>query len=102
MKHLFTWSTTNVYPKSFGGDSFMTKTRLPEAINSQWSTMASIIEYNPYINPNRHETGRIYLLIIFELDFVSWIFIKNFQTFLEVKIEINRDNLTPFQANWVL
>ena len=28
-------------------------------------------------------------LIIFGLDFVSWIFIKNFQTFLEVKIEIN-------------
>ena len=38
-----------LYPKSFGGDSFMTKTRLPEAINSQWSTVASIIEYNPYI-----------------------------------------------------
>ena len=41
-------------------------------------------------------------LIIFGLDFVSWIFIKNFQTFLEVKIEINRDNLTPCQAHWVL
>ena len=41
-------------------------------------------------------------LIIFGLDFVSWIFIKNFQTFLEVKIEINRNNLTPCQANWVL
>ena len=42
-----------------------------------------------YINPNWHEAGRI-----FELDFVSWIFIKNFQTFLEVKIKINRDYLT--------
>ena len=41
-------------------------------------------------------------LIIFGLDFVSWIFIKNFQTFLEVKIEINQDNLTPCQAHWVL
>ena len=39
---------------------------------------------------------------ISRLDFVSWIFIKNFQTFLEVNIEINRDNLTPCQANWVL
>ena len=41
-------------------------------------------------------------LIILGLDFVSWIFIKNFQTFLEVKIEINWDNLTPCQAHWVL
>ena len=32
-------------------------------------------------------------LIIFWLDFVSWIFIKNVQTF-----EINRDNLTPCQC----
>ena len=36
------------------------------------------------------------------MDFVSWIFIKNVQIFLEVKIEINRDNLTPCQAHWVL
>ena len=55
-----------------------------------------------YFNPNRHEAGRIYPLIIFALDFVSWIFIKYFQTFLEVKIQINRDNLTPCQAHWVL
>ena len=41
-------------------------------------------------------------LMIFELDFVSWSFIKKFQTLLEVKIEINRDNLTPCQAHWVL
>ena len=41
-------------------------------------------------------------LIIFGLDFVSWIFIKNFQTVLEVKIEINWDNLKPCQAHWVL
>ena len=37
-------------------------------------------------------------LIIFRLDFVSLIFFKNFQTFLEVKIGVNRDNLTPCQA----
>ena len=30
------------------------------------------------------------------------IFVKNFQTFLEAKIEINRDNLTPCQAHLVL
>ena len=38
-------------------------------------------------------------LIIFGLDFVSCIFIKNFQTFLEVKIEINLDNLTGYQGS---
>ena len=32
----------------------------------------------------------------------SWIFIKNFQTFLEVKIDINPVYLTPFWAHWVL
>ena len=41
-------------------------------------------------------------LIILGLDFVSWIFIKNFQNNSEVKIEINRDNLTPCRADWVL
>ena len=41
-------------------------------------------------------------LIILGLIFGSWIFIKNYQTFLEVKIEINWDNLTPCQAHWVL
>ena len=35
---------------------------------------------------------------IFSADF----FIKNFQTFLEVKIDTNRVNLTPCQADWVL
>ena len=33
-------------------------------------------------------------LSFFGSDFVSWIFIKNFTTFLEVKIVINRPNLT--------
>ena len=41
-------------------------------------------------------------LVISGWDFVSWICIKNFQTFLEVKIDINRVNLTPCQAYWVL
>jgi hypothetical protein len=27
---------------------------------------------------------------------------QNFQTFLEVKIDINQVNLTPYQAHWVL
>ena len=36
---------------------------------------------------------------LFGSDFVSWIFVKNFQTLLEVKIDINRVNLTPCQAH---
>ena len=43
-----------------------------------------------------------YLLVLFWSDFVSWIFIKNFQTFLEVKIDINLVNLTPSQAYCIL
>ena len=54
------------------------------------------------LNPNWHEARQIYPLKIFELDLVGWIFIKNFQTFSEVKIEINWDNLTPCQAHLVL
>ena len=40
-------------------------------------------------------------LVILRFDFVSWICIKNYQTFLGVKIDINRVNLTPCQAQWV-
>ena len=40
--------------------------------------------------------------VIVGLDFVSWICIKNFQTFLEVKIDINQVNLPPCQAHSVL
>ena len=43
-------------------------------------------------------------LLFLDQIFGSWIFIKNFQTFLEVKIGINHDrfNLTPCQAHRVL
>ena len=51
------------------------------------------------VNPNWHEEGYFYLLVLFGSDFVSWIFIKNFQTFLEVKIDINQINLTPKNVN---
>ena len=37
------------------------------------------------LNLNGHEAGRIYPPIIFRLNFVSWIFIKNFQKLFEVK-----------------
>ena len=36
------------------------------------------------------------------IEFCQLNFFKNLQTFLEVKIEINQDNLTPCQAHWVL
>ena len=51
--------------------------------------------------------GTFTSLVILGLDFVSWICIKNFQTFLEVKIDIKRVNLkslAEFQikAHWLL
>ena len=46
--------------------------------------------------------GTFYPLVLFGPDFVSWIFIKNSRKILEVKIDINRVNLTPCQAHWVL
>ena len=42
--------------------------------------------------------GTIHPLVFFGSDFSSRIFITDFQTFLEVKIDINRVNLTPFSA----
>ena len=54
------------------------------------------------VNPILHGHGPFYLLVLLRLDFVSWIFIKNFQTCLEVKIHINQVNLTPCIAHWVL
>ena len=43
-----------------------------------------------------------YLLVLYGSDFLSWIFIKKFQTCLDVKNVINRCNLTSCQAHWVL
>ena len=77
---------------------------------AQWSQINSeidlnfylIIFYNLRLNLVRHRTGHFYLNVFVRSDFVSWFFFKNFQTFLEVKIEINRVILTPCPANWVL
>ena len=54
------------------------------------------------INPNWHGGDIFYFLVPLGSDFVGWILIKNFQTFLEVKIDINWINLTSCQAHWVL
>ena len=43
-----------------------------------------------YFNPNWHEAGHFPPPDFFGLDFVSWIFTKNLQTFWEVKIDINQ------------
>ena len=51
------------------------------------------------VNPTLHSHGPFYLLVLFGLDFVSWIFIKTFQTFLDVKADINRFILTSCSTN---
>ena len=52
------------------------------------------------INPVWHGTGHFYLYFFVRSDFVSCIFFKNFQTLLEVKIEIHRVILTPCPAHF--
>ena len=52
-----------------------------------------------YFNPNWHEGDTFislsFLDQIFSAEFNSKLFIKKFQTFLEVEIDINQVNLTP-------
>ena len=54
------------------------------------------------INPNLHGHRPFYLLVLFGLNFVSWTFIIFFQTFLEVKADINRVILTSCSTHLVL
>ena len=55
--------------------------------------------YQVKLNSNWHEAGWIYPPYNFWIGFCQLNFYKKFQTFLEVKIEINLDNLTPCQAH---
>ena len=55
--------------------------------------------YNLAFDPNWHEEVYFYLLVCFGSDLVSWFLIKDFQTFLEVKIDFNWVNLTSSQAH---
>ena len=51
------------------------------------------------------QTGHFYPYVFVRSDFVCWYFFKNFQTLLEVKIELNRIILTPCLikvAPWLL
>ena len=51
------------------------------------------------IDPILNGHGPFYLLVLFRLGLVSWIFIKLFQTFFEVKADINRVILTSCSFN---
>ena len=80
-----------------------TKLHAYQSQGTNWKIGGATSEwYKAYLTLIGMRQGGYTPLIVFGLDFVSWIFIKNFQTFLEVKIEINQDNLTPCQAHWVL
>ena len=59
------------------------------------SSPRSDVLFCNYFNPNCHEVGHFPPSCPFWISFASWIFIKNFETFLEVKIDINWVNLTP-------
>ena len=63
--------------------------------NSQYNICSILISFDNSLTliGLRGDTS---LLVLFGSDFVNWIFIKNFQKNLEVKIDINRVNLTPF------
>ena len=61
------------------------KMTAPKIHSSVCISLENVVEARPWA---------FYLLVLFGLDFVSCIFIKNFQTFLEVKADINRVNLT--------
>ena len=54
------------------------------------------------VNPNWHEGGHFPPPCPFWIRFCQLNFYQKFPIFLEVKIDINRVNLTPRQAHWVL
>ena len=72
-------------------------TLLWEIFKSFWLKAAAHLAFNPIW----HGRGYFYPLDLFGSDFFSWIFFKNFQTFLEVKIDINWVILTFCQVHWV-
>ena len=54
------------------------------------------------LNPNCHEAEQIYPLYNSLIGFCQLNFYQKFTNIFEVKIEINRDNLTPCQAHRVI
>ena len=65
-------------------------------IESYLSKLRAVL--NSKLNPTLYGHGPFYLLVLFGLDFVSWIFIKTFQIFLEVNADINRVILTSWST----
>ena len=66
-----------------------------------WKGVEAITNSILPLTLNGIREGTFNPLVLFESYFVCWVLIKNFQTFLEVKIDINWFNLTPCQAHWV-
>ena len=65
-------------------------------INSSWTVVLICIAFNPIWHERGHFPSP---LLLGSEEFVSRIFIKNFQTFLVVKIDINWVILTLDQAH---
>ena len=82
--------------------SFASEGRLTtHVIRVHSKTVVRLTRFIYGFNPIWHGRGYFYPLVLFGSDFVRWIFFKNFQTFLELKIDINRVILTPCPAHWV-
>ena len=73
--------------------SLLTSAQL--SVMNFWGVITFYIYHTLRIHPNWHETGHFYPPCNFGIGFC----IENFQTFFEVKIDINWVNLTPCQAH---
>ena len=69
-----------------------------KSINQFQNPIFLWIDKPPLFNPVWHGTGHFYTFVLVGSDNVSCCFFKNFQTFLELKIDINRVILT----HWAL
>ena len=66
------------------------------------SNASSLAAGEIMFNPNWHEAGHFPPPCPFWIRFCQLKFYKKFPNFLEVKIDVNRVNLTPCWAHWVL
>ena len=76
---------------------FQIQSKENEKAGENWNGSTKI-----FLDPNWHEGGHFPTPLLFGSEFVSRIFFKKFQTFLEVKIDTNRVTLTLCQAHWGL
>ena len=86
--------------------SFHEFLNLPFPLHRIIITQDSINAYLPIVHANSNLNGMrqdiFYPVELVRSDLVSWFFFKNFQTFSEVKIDINWVILIPCPAHWVL